>query len=98
VNESNRKEVFASLFPDIDSVATPRLKIGNIVRIKIEKDLFEKGFTRNWSTDLYKIIDIRQRAGIVWYKIADHEGKRQEGIKYYFELNKVSDDSESLRA
>jgi hypothetical protein len=98
VNESNRKEVFASLFPDIDSVVTPRLKIGNIVRVKIKKELFEKGFTRSWSTELYKIIDIRQRAGIVWYKIADLEGKRQEGIKYYFELNKVSDDSESLRA
>ncbi|CBY08178.1 unnamed protein product [Oikopleura dioica] len=73
VNESNRKEVFASLFPEIDNVVTPRLKIGNIVRVKINKELFEKGFTRNWTTELYKIIDIRQRAGIVWYKIADLE-------------------------
>ena len=97
VNESNRKQVFASLFPDINDVTSPRLKIGNIVRVKLKKEIFDKGYKQNWSTELYRIIDVRQRAGVVWYKIGDLEGNRQEGIKYFYELNKVSDDFESLR-
>ena len=97
VNKFNQDEVFATLYPDINAVAAPRLKIGNIVRIKIEKEIFEKGFTQNWSTKLYQVIDVRQRAGVVWYKIADLDGKRIDGIKYYYELNKVADNSKSLR-
>ncbi|CAG5103484.1 Oidioi.mRNA.OKI2018_I69.chr1.g792.t1.cds [Oikopleura dioica] len=97
VNQSNRDSVFATLYPDIDKKATPRLKIGNIVRLKLEKSLFDKGYAQNWSTELYQILDVRQRAGIVWYKVGDLDGKRVDGIKYYYELNKVADDFESLR-
>ncbi|CAG5091477.1 Oidioi.mRNA.OKI2018_I69.PAR.g13067.t1.cds [Oikopleura dioica] len=97
VTQENRARVFANLYPDIDLKVKPRLKIGNVVRKKIKKDIFEKGYTENWSEEIYVVADIRQRAGIVWYKIADEEGKRQPGIKYYFELNYVCEDIESLR-
>ena len=97
VNLKNRALVFSRLYPDIDLKVKPRLKVGNVVRIKIEKGVFEKGYTENWAPEIYLIIDVRQRAGIVWYKISDIEGKRISGIKYYFELNLIADDLESLQ-
>ena len=97
VTSKNRALVFSRLYPDIDLKVKARLKIGNVVRVKIDKAIFEKGYTENWSSEVYLIIDVRQRAGIVWYKISDIEGNRIRGIKYYFELNLVSDDLESYK-
>ena len=96
VTLKNRALVFSRLYPDIDLKVKARLTVGNVVRVKIEKALFEKGYTENWSSEVYLIIDVRQRAGIVWYKLGDIEGKRISGIKYYFELNLVADDLESF--
>ena len=97
VSSKNRALVFSRLYPDIDLKVKPRLEVGNVVRVKIDKALFEKGYTENWSSEVYLIIDVRQRAGIVWYKISDTAGNRIPGIKYYFELNLVSDDFESYK-
>ena len=92
VSDSNADKVFSKMFPDIELTAKPRLKKGAIVRKLKEKAIFEKGYKQTWSDQLYKVIQVRQAAGRVWYIIADMDGNRQSGIKYYWELNLVKND------
>ena len=90
VNDSNADEVFKEMFPDIQLEAKPRLKVGDIVRILKEKTIFEKGYKQSWSDECYKIRDVKQAAGRVWYELIDLEGNKISGIKYYWELNLVA--------
>ena len=89
VTDENADKVFKTMFPDIHLDTKPRLQVGNIVRKLKEKTIFEKGYKQTWSDELYKIIRVKQSAGRVWYIIADMNGIRQSGIKYYWELNLV---------
>ena len=89
VSDDNADRVFKKMFPDIQLEAKPRLHIGDTVRKLKEKTIFDKGYKQTWSNDLYQIIQVKQAAGRVWYIIADMEGNRQSGIKYYWELNLV---------
>ena len=89
VTDNNADKVFKKMFPDIHLEAKPRLHIGDIVRKLKEKTIFDKGYKQTWSEDLYQIIQVKQSAGRVWYIIADMNGIRQSGIKYYWELNLV---------
>ena len=93
VSDSNADQVFKELFPDIELESKPRLKVGDTVRILKEKTIFEKGYKQSWSDELYKIRDVKQAAGRIWYELTDLEGIKISGIKYYWELNLV-DDSE----
>ena len=90
VSDRNREKVFKHMFPKIDDHIQPRLKKGDIVRILEKKKLFDKGYRRSWSQELYTVASVHQRAGIEWYKLADQEGKVSQKTRYYWELNKVS--------
>ena len=90
VTDANAEKVFKTMFPDIHLEAKPRLSKGNIVRILKEKTIFEKGYKQKWSDQCYKICEVKQAAGRVWYKVADLEGNELPGIKYFWELNLVA--------
>ena len=90
VSDDNANQVFNKMFPDLELQSTPRLSRGNIVRILKQKTIFEKGYTQNWSDQLYRIESVHQRAGRIWYKIESIEGNLIPGIKYYWELNLVA--------
>ena len=92
VNENNREQVFKKSFPDIHLEIRPRLAVGNRVRIIKETGIFEKGYTINWSTEIYKITGVYQKAGGAWYRISDIAGNNLTKNKYYWELNIVSKD------
>ena len=89
VTDENADKVFKKMFPDIHLEAKPRLHVGDKVRKLKEKTIFDKGYKQTWSEELYHIIQVKQSAGRVWYIIADMNGIRQSGIKYYWELNLV---------
>ena len=85
----NREAVFKRQFPKIDLHKTPRLKKGDIVRLLEKKKLFDKGYKRSWSKELYTIESSHQKSGIVWYHLKDQNGKVSTKTRYYWELNKV---------
>ena len=93
VTDDNANKVFQKMFPDIELQAKPRLHIGDKVRKITEKTIFEKGYKQSWSTEMYRISDVKQSAGRVWYIISDMNGNRQPGIKYYWQLNLVKNDN-----
>ena len=90
VSHENQNQVYKRLYPDISLKTDCRLKIGDKVRKIIDKDLFEKGYTANWSDQIYKINNIRQSNGVCWYYLVSLDGKTVDGIWYYYQLNLVS--------
>ena len=89
VTWDNRKEVFKNLFPRIHDRVKCRLKKGDKVRILLKKELFEKGYTQNWSKEIFKITRSFQKNGVCWYRLRGENGEIYPKTKYFYELNRV---------
>ena len=89
VTWENRKEVFKNSFPKIKDRIMCRLKKKDRVRVQLNKDVFEKGFTQNWSDEIFEIVAVFQKNGLCWYRIKDEQGNIYPKYKYFYELNKV---------
>ena len=90
VSSANRDKVFKMLYPQNTLTIVCKLKVGDKVRKIKEKALFEKGYTENWSEEIYTISAARQSNSICWYKLENLAGEEQEGIWYYYQLNLVA--------
>ena len=90
VTDANANDVFNHLYPDIHLAVKPRLAVGDVVRLLESKTLFNKGYTRNWSEDLFKVRKVKSSGGRVWYKVEDLTGNKIPGIKYYWQLSLVT--------
>ncbi len=89
VTWENRKKVFKTMYPHINDRITCRLEIGDKVRVALRKDIFEKGYTQNWSKDIFTISRVFQKNRVCWYRIKDSKGNIYPKNKYFYELNKV---------
>ncbi|KAK5637971.1 hypothetical protein RI129_012266 [Pyrocoelia pectoralis] len=65
-----------------------RFNVGDVVRISKFKSIFAKGYTSNWSSELFKIIKV-QITNPVTYLLEDMKGKPILGGFYEQELQKV---------
>ena len=92
VTFQNSGEVYKKMFGDINLRVIPKLAKGDKVRLLLEKNLFDKGYTQNWTQEIYRIKDVRQQAGVVWYKVESLAGDEVPGIKYYYQLNLIGHD------
>ena len=90
VNENNRKEVYRNLYPKLPDNTRARLKKGDKVRVVRAKNVFEKGYTKGWSDEIYQIEKVFLQNDIDYYKLADLNGQELPRTKYYWELNLVS--------
>ena len=90
VSSENRDIVFKKLYPQNTLTIICKLKIGDKVRKIKDKTLFEKGYTENWSEEIYIISATRQSNSVCWYKLENLAGEEQEGIWYYYQLNLVA--------
>ncbi len=89
VTWDNRKQVFKTMFPNIHDRITCRLHRGDRVRVALRKDLFEKGYTQNWSDEIFTIKRVFQKNRVCWYRLQDSQGNIYSKGKYFYELNKV---------
>ncbi|XP_031331258.1 uncharacterized protein LOC116161929 [Photinus pyralis] len=69
---------------------THRFKVGDVVRISKYKSIFAKGYTPNWSCELFKIAKIRI-TNPVTYLLEDMKGNPVLGGFYEPELQKAKD-------
>ena len=90
VTKDNREEVYKKLYPERFVKIKCRHKIGDLVRTQIDKQKFAKGYTPNWSEEIYVITKEIQSNGVCWYKLSDQSGKAVPGIFYSDQLNLVS--------
>ena len=74
---------------DNDVVVKPKFKIGGRVRILKEKKTFEKGFTPNWTEELFVVNGVRLTKPVT-YNIKDLKGETIKGSFYQQELQKAS--------
>jgi len=71
-------------------IATPvRFKVGDSVRVSKYKTLFEKGYTLNWTTEVFKITKV-QKTNPVTYLLKDSCGKPVAREFYEYELHRVA--------
>ena len=89
VNENNRDIVFKKMYKNIQMKRDPRLSVGDTVRIAKLKTIFEKGYTRRWSIELYTIVSAKSRGRVDYYKVRDQDGNILPRQRYYYELNLV---------
>ena len=67
----------------------PKFKIGYIVRISKDKNIFAKGFVRNWSEEDFGIKKVKNK--VLWtYFISDFEGDEIVGTFHERELEKTN--------
>ena len=92
VTEEKSDELYKKMYPERNLTVICKLKVGDKVRKIREKTLFEKGYTQNWSDEIYKIVDVRQSNGICWYILRTLANEEVTGIWYYYQLNLVSRD------
>ena len=89
VTWENRQKVFKKSFPKIKSIVKCNLKRGDNVRVALNKDIFAKGYTQNWSRDIFTIVRVFQKNGVCWYRISDKNGNIHPKSKYFYQLNRV---------
>ena len=89
VNKDNEKQVYENLYGDHKlSSHKFNFEIGDLVRISKLKNVFEKGYTPNWTEELFTIYVQIPRNPVV-YRIKDLNGEVIEGVFYEKELQKV---------
>jgi len=88
--KENEVRVYRNLYPDLTrQPIRAKFKIGDKVRIQKKKGLFEKGFTPNWTEEVFTVSKI-QRTNPVTYKITDYNDEEIQGTFYEQELQKTS--------
>lgn len=65
-----------------------KFKVNDYVHISKYKSLFEKGYTPNWSTEIFRIVKVISTEPIT-YHISDLNGERIKGCFYEDELQKT---------
>lgn len=86
-NESVIKENIKKTYKHISIKRLPKFKVGDCVRISKYKHNFEKGYTPNWSTELFTIKKINKTIPVT-YHIEDQRKKDIVGAFYEQELQK----------
>jgi len=66
-----------------------KFKVNDYVRISRIKHTFEKGFTPNWSEEVFKIIKVDKNDDPVMYQLEDLLGQHIDGKFYEPELQKT---------
>jgi hypothetical protein len=93
VNLTNQAQVYKTLFPlhvhafrkyDGD------LSIGDYVRLVLDKSVFHKGYTGNFSEEIYRVRAIKVTGDIPLFYIADLEGEEIKGSHYREEIQPVN--------
>lgn len=88
VNIHNEKEILETIYNNIKIFPMPKYKIGENVRISKHKHIFEKMYTPNWTTEIFKIKKINNTNPIT-YILEDYQGKIILGSFYEYEIMKT---------
>ena len=67
----------------------PKFSIGDKVRVSLLKNTFEKGYTSNWSEEIFIIYDIKT-SNVHYNYLKDLNGEKLDGTFYQEELLKTN--------
>jgi len=83
------KKLLNTMYSDIKITAPTRFKIGDSVRVSKYKTIFEKGFTPNWTTEIFKIIEV-QKTNPATFILEDSHGNPIAGGFYEYKLQRIA--------
>ena len=72
-----------------------KFKIGDRVRLSLEKNIFEKSYETNWTEEIFEIYDIKY-SNVPYYYLKDLNGDKIEGSFYDQELQKTNFNKDDL--
>lgn len=76
VNFENRQKIYNRLYGSSAPPIKCRYHINDKVRILEKKHIFSKGYTPNWSKQLYQITKVHNDTKVCFYEIADSTGQK----------------------
>jgi len=82
--------LLSTVYSNVKIAAPGRFKVNDPVRVSKFKTIFEKGYTPNWTTEVFRISKV-QRTYPVTYLLTDSRGESIAGGFYEHELLRVSD-------
>lgn len=88
VNSLNEKSLLDSVYNNLKVFKRPKFKINDNVRISKYKQHFEKGYTPNWTTEIFTVKSIKNTNPNT-YILKDYQGRDIEGGFYEYELSKT---------
>lgn len=91
VNRENEKDIYERVFKERNrKVVADKIKfpIGTYVRISKHKNLFEKGFTANFSNEVFRVIGVNRIVPVTYF-LEDFFSEPILGSFYTEELTKV---------
>lgn len=88
VTINDEKHLLSSVHRHIKIAERRKYKVGDPVRISKYKHVFDKGYTPNWTTEIFKIGKI-QNTYPVTYLLEDYEGNPIKGGFYELELTRA---------
>lgn len=88
VNSENEQHILKTVYSNIKLFTGSKLKMGDNVRISKYKGVFEKSYTPNWSTEIFKIAKV-QNTFPTTYLLDDLKGNPIKGGFYKEELKKT---------
>ena len=87
VNENKIKNIY-----NFEKTKKPgKFKIGDRVRISLEKNIFEKSYETNWTEEIFEIYDIKY-SNVPYYYLKDLNNEKLDGTFYEQELQKTKQD------
>ena len=87
INEKKIKNIY-----NFEKTKKPgRFKIGDRVRLSLEKNIFEKGYDTNWTQEIFVIYDIKY-SNVPYYYLKDLNNEKLDGTFYEQELQKTKQD------
>ena len=87
VNENKIKNIY-----NFEKTNKPgKFKIGDRVRLSLEKNIFEKSYETNWTEEIFEIYDIKY-SNVPYYYLKDLNNEKLDGTFYEQELQKTKQD------
>lgn len=83
------EKLLTTVYSRIKIAAPARFKVNESVRVSKFKTIFDKGYTPNWTTEIFKIVKV-QKTNPVTYLLEDSCGKPIGGGFYEYELQRVA--------
>ena len=85
INEKKIKQIYN--FEKANRIA--KFKIGDHVRISLNKNIFEKSYETNWTEEIFVIDDIKY-SNVPYYYLKDLNDEKLDGTFYQEELQKTN--------
>lgn len=94
VNEENEQEILDTVYKyklEFSQRRTAKFRVGDYVRVSDRRAVFDKSYTPNWTTAIFKIRKVQYNTDPITYLIKDsyYDDQEIEGAMYAEELQLV---------